>query len=44
MNDFDFILNAFFVTLGGEGFVLGLIGLAMAFIIILSLVDSIIDL
>lgn len=44
MNDFDFILNAFFTTLGGESFLLGLVGLALAFIIILSLIDNIIDL
>ena len=44
MNDFDFILNAFFITIGGESFLLGLVGLALAFVIILSLIDNIIDL
>lgn len=40
----DTILNNFFVTIGGTGFLLGIIGLVLAFVIILSLVDYIIDL
>lgn len=44
MNDFDFILNAFFKTLGGESFLLAIVGLVLAVVIIMSLIDNIIDL
>ena len=40
----DTILNKFFVTVGGEPFILGIVGLFLAFVIVISLIDSIIDL
>lgn len=43
MNNLDFIINDFFVVLGGLDFVYFIVGFALSFVIIVSLIDFIID-
>ena len=40
----DFILDKFFITLGGTDFLVAIMGAFLAYVIILSLIDNVLDL
>lgn len=41
--DLDYIINDYFVIIGGTDFVLSIVGFGLAFVVIMSLIDFIMD-